>query len=1267
MSTSAASDLAPYVPRIAIEWDLDASGAAARLVDGTLVFVDISGFTALSERLARRGRIGAEELTDVLRRVFSDMLAIAYARGGSLLKFGGDALLLLFEAGGHAERACESAVSMAASLRDAKHRPTPIGRVALAMSVGVHSGEVHLFRVGDSHRELLVAGPVASMTTRMEHAADAGEILVSPATAAQLPARRLGAEKAGGRLLRWRVAPDRVPTPILARPVPPEWVQRAVPVALRHQLASGALDSEHRVATIGFLRYRGMDRAIAEEGADGAAARLDDLVRTVQTAVDDEGVTFLATDIDEDGGKIIIAGGVPVGLDDDEGRVLRAAHSILARDLPLPVSIGINRGHVFAGEIGTEYRRTYTVMGDTVNLAARLMAAAPPGAAYVTPAALERSRTIFDAHPLPPFSVKGKAEPVHAYELGEVRGRRTEELSRSRFTGRESESTHLLGALDRARAGTGSAVLVEGERGLGKSRLLEELRRLRPDVTTLTVQGEPYGAAGAYLAVREPLAGWLQIDPTRAPDPAAAVSDAVAARAPDLAELGPLLGLVLGVAMPDTPATASLAAEFRAERLAALVEDLLRTEPDGGRDRPLLLVVEDAHWLDPASTALLERLAQRAAEHPWLVVASRRPDVGAYHAGTLLQLHPLGDDEARALVEDLTDGAPLRPGEVAAIVERAGGSPLFLEEIVHVARDLGVEGLPASLDGLAAAEIDALPPLTRRVLRMAAVLGRAFDTDVLVRMLDDEGVSLDDATLQELSRYLVADGPDRFQFRHALQCEAAYEGLSFGRRRELHLRAADALHWHPSAGRPPRADLLSLHCIRAHDWDRAWTYTVLAAHEAEAAAAPREAATHYGRAVEAARRLPSVVDQSALSAVWEGLGDADDVLGALPEADAAYRRAASLVAAEDVVRRARLGDKRVVVVGEHQQRHAAAVRIARQARRLLDAHGDGDAAEVRAQLLAHEAAIRYHQGKFRESIELCSAAMQEVRPGEEPLALATALSVSDAARYSLGLGGDPELTERALAIYVRHGDLLRVALTLTNLGALAYFDGRWDAAADYYQQAIDASERAGDAVGAAIGAVNLAELRLNQGRDEEAGALLRPSQRTLVAMDARLSAAFAAIQMGRLEARSGDQAATREWMQGAVDGNDDIGASEEATIARITFADAEIALGQVEQAEALLDAVRERGPLEPGSPTQAAFDRVAAAITAARGDRAAAREIAERAVGLARESGAFYDLVGALELLHELTDDPGARAAIASERERWTGALGMRTPVHPAR
>jgi class 3 adenylate cyclase len=175
-----------YVPRVAVEWDVSAQ--SWRELDGTLVFVDISGFTALSERLATHGRIGAEELTEVLGRVFGSMLDLAHARGGALLKFGGDALLILFIGTHHATGACAAAVEMRRELRRAAKWRTSVGTLGLKMSAGIHSGTIHLFRVGRSHTELIVAGPGATTTTEMEKAAEAGEIVVSSATRELLPA-----------------------------------------------------------------------------------------------------------------------------------------------------------------------------------------------------------------------------------------------------------------------------------------------------------------------------------------------------------------------------------------------------------------------------------------------------------------------------------------------------------------------------------------------------------------------------------------------------------------------------------------------------------------------------------------------------------------------------------------------------------------------------------------------------------------------------------------------------------------------------------------------------------------------------------------------------------------------------------------------------------------------------------------------------------------------------------------------------------------------
>ncbi|MFL5738163.1 MAG: adenylate/guanylate cyclase domain-containing protein, partial [Actinomycetota bacterium] len=168
--------LRPYVPRMLIQWISEEPECTCREIEGSVVFVDISGFTKLSERLSKKGKVGAEELTDVLGACFARLLAIAYGNGGSLLKFGGDALLLLFTGDEHPVKACRAAVGMRRTLREIGRLESLGVKANLRMSVGVHSGTFSFFLVGDSHRELIVTGPAATETVTMEGTAVAGEI-----------------------------------------------------------------------------------------------------------------------------------------------------------------------------------------------------------------------------------------------------------------------------------------------------------------------------------------------------------------------------------------------------------------------------------------------------------------------------------------------------------------------------------------------------------------------------------------------------------------------------------------------------------------------------------------------------------------------------------------------------------------------------------------------------------------------------------------------------------------------------------------------------------------------------------------------------------------------------------------------------------------------------------------------------------------------------------------------------------------------------------
>lgn len=372
------SELAPFVSRLVLEWAAETPEARYRRVDGTLVFTDLSGFTAMSERLSRLGKLGAEELTVHLDATFSEMLRVAYHRGGSLLKFGGDALLVFFWGDDHARRGVAAAQEMRAKLREVGKIMTEAGKFRLRMSVGVHSGEFDLFLVGGSHRELVITGEAATTPVEMEGAADANQILLSAETAALLPPSCLGEPKgdSGARLLR---AKPRVGDRRWESPVPTDGVDPTpfVPYVLRDRLSDPQRDAEHRQVTVTFIHFVGVAAVIAESGPEEAARRIEALVSFAQERFDEAGIAFLNIDIYDDGGKIFAQAGAPIAHENDDERMLRAVRAIADEDFGLTVRIGVNRGYVFVGEIGTEYGRTYTAMGDAVNTAARVMMKAP--------------------------------------------------------------------------------------------------------------------------------------------------------------------------------------------------------------------------------------------------------------------------------------------------------------------------------------------------------------------------------------------------------------------------------------------------------------------------------------------------------------------------------------------------------------------------------------------------------------------------------------------------------------------------------------------------------------------------------------------------------------------------------------------------------------------------------------------------------------------------------------------------------------------------
>ncbi len=470
--------LRPYVPRLLVDWLRTSPDDLYREVEGSLAFVDISGFTKLTERLARRGKVGAEEMSDTLNATFASLLAVAYDDGAGLVKWGGDAVLLLFDGPDHAARACRAAHRMRARMREIGRLETSAGRVTLRMSVGVHSGTFHFFLVGDPahHRELLVSGPAASETAVMEAAAAAGQIGISASTAALLDRRCVGAALGDGFVLRAvpDVAPIGVPP---AKDVTGLDLTRVVPSGIREHVLAQPGDAEHRSIAVAFVQFSGTDALLERSGPAALAAALDEVVRNVQDATAAHGVTFFESDINRDGGKIMLTAGAPRSLGHEEDRMLRAARVVIERPGVLPVRIGVNRGPVFSGDFGPAFRRTYSVKGDAINLAARVMGKAQPGEVLATVDVLDRARTTFDLVPLPPFLVKGKSRPVSAARLGPVRAGGADDEIAGAMLGRAAELALFQDALAQVIGlRRGELIRLVGDPGVGKTRLLHEVR-----------------------------------------------------------------------------------------------------------------------------------------------------------------------------------------------------------------------------------------------------------------------------------------------------------------------------------------------------------------------------------------------------------------------------------------------------------------------------------------------------------------------------------------------------------------------------------------------------------------------------------------------------------------------------------------------------------------------------------------------------------------------------------------------------------------------
>jgi len=870
-------------------------GTASVEGDAAVLFSDISGFTRLAETLmASSGMEGVDELTDVLNRQFGRWIELVGERGGEVVKFAGDALLALWWArDGGLEAAAASASDCALAIQESMAGRPRVQGVSLSLRVGVGAGRFTAARVGGERDrwELVAGGDVMTQIgPALRHAA-LGSVVASPQAWSCCDELFTGEPEPEGTTLTG------THSAVTSIEIPFEQLQdddaqrhmRYLPWVVRSHLASGldAFLAEHRLTTVLFIRPEGL--GVADEGWD---VRLQAAVRAVQRELYRAGGSLDKVSVDDKGVTIVTAFGLPSQeLEYRPAEAVRAAQAIHRKlaEQDIRASIGVTTGKVFCGPIGSDVRREYTMIGDVVNLAARLMSSAE-GSVVVDSETYRVAAESVRFESLPALVVKGFRQDMPRFRPLDVGPVEAKSSDRVRLIGRDHDLAYLLDVLTGAESQQSKVCLLEGEPGQGKSRLVSEL------LSHLQNRGVSAFIGTARPTLRDtPYAPWRELLPRAlglpTGDEAEARQQLLTARLQDDPErlaLLPLLDSLLDLDLEDSEQTSALLGSARGESTRALVTHLLVQRAQA---RPFVLVLEDGHWFDSASADLVEQVAR--AEIPLTVLVTGRAramtadplaDLRGLEEVHLHHLEPLSIDGVDELIR-----AELRATSVGStfaswLWKRTDGNPFFCLELLVALQHAGalrvqggnveVEGSVGSLDklgisatieGLVIGRIDRLAPLEQLILKTAAVIGADFGRDLLDQALPepartgDIGAALAAIVDSGLAERLDASDREAWVLRQGIVRELASEALVSGQRREIHRRVAEWLEAAHAADLAAAYPLLAHHWSGARDLPRTVEYLEKAGDGALVVGSATEAVGFFERALDLADRYPDEV------------------------------------------------------------------------------------------------------------------------------------------------------------------------------------------------------------------------------------------------------------------------------------------------------------------------------------------------------------------------------------------------------------------------
>jgi class 3 adenylate cyclase len=1131
--------LSAYIPT-------DRRFALARGIDlpnhttGAALFADISGFTPMTDALVQAlgPQRGAEELTRWLNQIYDALVTEIGSYRGSVISFSGDAITCWFDdVNGSlkaALRATASALAIQRAMRQFAQVDIPgAGNVSLAIKVVVTVGSARRFLIGDPAIQLVdaLAGETLYRLADGEHLAHPGDVLLDqPAVVAlgeQIEISEWREDPASGERfavvsrLRTTIEPDAWPpldTAALSDDLVRSWL--LPPVYERLMSGMGEFLTELRPSVALFLRFSGIDY----DGDTEAQSKLNAYMQAVQRILARYDSYMLQLTIGDKGSHFYVAFGAPLAHEDDAIRAVAAALELrdLQMDFIREVQVGVSQGLTRAGACGGVLRRTYSAMGDAVNMAARLMQNAPPGQVLVNQNVRKATAEEFTWEKLPPLLVKGKSQAVTVFRLLDRQEHQGIRLHEPKYAlpmvGRASELELIKQKLDTALLGHGQIIGITAEAGMGKSRLMAEVIRLARERDMLGYGGEcqSYGTSTSYLVWQDIWRGFFDLDPA---DSAAEQTESLERQVSeiDLALLPrlPLFGAVLNLQIPDNELTASFDAKLRKESLESLLVDCLR---ERARAMPLLLVLEDCHWLDPLSHDLLEVIGRAIIDIPVLIaLAYRPPQIGRLLAPRVSQLfhsteiflrdlppEEIGQLVSLKLAQIYGEQAKLPQALIEKIGRRAEGNPFYIEELLNYLHDRNIDPqqpealeqieLPDSLYSLILSRMDQLTENQKTLLKVASVIGRLFRVAMLWGVYNQFGNQeqlqrdLDALSALDLTPLDTPEPELVYLFKHILTWEVAYETLPFATRAMLHDQIGQHIEnaYHDVLGQ--YTDLLAYHFERSENQPKKREYLLKAAEAAQTDYANAAAITYYQRVLHLLPEDQRVVGLLKLGQVFELVGEWENAEEICREAE---RLASHIDDTQGYAQTQRALGWLLRKRGKYSAAEERLVR-AREGYQSL-----GDKAGV-SNVLADIGEIYRLQGKYaearayyEESLEL-AAGIAEPRLRQKARAHVLK-GAGTVATWQGDYATARKLNEESLAIRRELGDTPGVATLLNNLGIIARFQRDLAGARQMNEESLALFREMGDrwAVGQLLN--NQACVASDQGAYAEARLLLQES------------------------------------------------------------------------------------------------------------------------------------------------------------------------------